>query len=414
MKRFLYLKVKHSGPRIAEACFQFTPKVSLYGDTHLYLEIGSTAKVFGGEMNLLLKADELLSSFFEPTERQWVVGDRMEWARSCVQPRDMWLPPGKQQGFFWALPVQQLAQCGDPMTLGEVEREREQLALFMMRVGLKRVGDFAGLSCDAVTHRFGNLGLELHEWVHGKKELLPPLYVAQEKIQETVDGEEIPSLETLLFILRAVLVRFEAQLKGRAQAAKVLKFEFVLESSAPLLKYLEISDPCQDTTSLVRLLQDFFRNLSWDSPLVCLHLQIAETVAYSTAQLSLFEKLENRSEELGKFIGRLRGRFGEEEVGVPELLESYLPEKSWRLSWPVSKKPTARGREFPDRPLFLLPKPTPFPFPDRYVLKPSEEVWAEWWNGGGQRRYFIAEKESSPSLWIFSEEKKWFIHGAFD
>lgn len=414
MKRFLYLQVKHSAARVAEACFALTPKVTLYSDRHLYLEIAGTTKLFGGELALLQRADQIFSTFLEPHERRFVVTDRAEWAQPCLQKQDLWLPPAKGQAFFWELPIQRLGHCGDPQTLAESSRDREKLVLFLRQVGMKRVGDFARLPAESVKHRFGEAGLALHEWARGKKELLPPLYVAQEKIQETI-ADDIPSLETLLFLLRAVLARFEAQLKGRAQAVKCLKFEFLLESSEPLVKYFEISDPCQDASQMVRLLRDFFRDLHWESPLISLHVQVLDAVPYKTGQLSLFDKLENNFEDLGKFIGRLRGRFGEDHIGVPELLESYLPEKSWRLAWPPPKK-KARPRDFPDRPLFLLPAPVPFPWPERYELKALEDLWTEWWDGANPRRYFLAAKPPAPALWVFLDviHKKWFVHGTFD
>jgi len=415
-KRFLYLRVSHSAARVAESLLALTPKVSLYADRDLYLEIGGTAKLFGGEMGLLFQADTILTAFMEAKERRWVVVDRPEWAQACVQQQDLWLPPGKSQEYFWGLPVSRLAACGDPKTLEDETREREKLADFMLRVGIKKVGDFARLPQATVTHRFGELGEKLHGWAAGKRELLPPLYVAEEKIQESIDGDEIASLETLLFLLRGVLVRFEAQLKGRGQAVKAMRFEFVLESSEPLLKYFEISDPSQDASALIKVLQDFFRDLFWESPLIQLHIQITETIPHRVGQLSLFDALENRFDDLGKFVSRLRGRFGEEQVGIPELLESYLPEKSWQLAWPPTAKPKTRVREFPDRPLFLLPTPTPLANPDSYQLQGAEDLWAEWWDGGGQRRYFVARRSSSPPLWIFLDvpRKKWFVHGTFD
>jgi len=413
-KRFLYLQVKHSAARVAEASFALTPKVSLYADRHLYLEIAGTAKLFGGEMGLLQRADEIFSAFLEPEDRRFVVTDRAEWAQACLQDQDLWIPPDKSEAFFWTLPVQRLSLCGDPQTLEDTSRDREKLAGFMKQVGIKRVGDFAKLPVASVKHRFGELGLVLHDWARGKKDLLPPLYAAQEKIQETI-ADDIPSLETLLFLLRTVFVRFEAQLKGRAQAVKTLKFEFLLEEAEPLVKYFEISDPCQDATQMVKLLRDFFRDLHWESPLVSLHVQVLDAVPYKTGQLSLFDKLENNFEDLGKFIGRLRGRFGEDQVGVPELLESYLPEKSWRLAWPPPKK-KSRSRDFPDRPLFLFPRPAPFPNPERFELKALEDLWTEWWDGSGPRRYFIAAKPPSPALWVYLDvfQKKWFVHGSFD
>jgi protein ImuB len=418
MKRILYIRGPAPAiPALGEACFSLTPKVSVSSENEIFLEVGGTQRALGGEARTLMLADGLVTTFGLGDGAARVLTDRPEWARALAPVSgEVILAPGRSQERLFALPIGRLVHCGDPAVIPEELREREALVRFMKRVGMPFIRDFAGLPPAAVLRRFGKMGLTLQEWVLGKRELILPPFTPEEKIREWVDTDEITSLDSLLLNLHDVLARIEARLQGRGRLAKRLLFTFNLESHAPLVKPFELSEPCRETKQLLRLSAEFLNGVRWESPLVRLEIEVADTLPWQPGQLSLFDEVENRFYDLAQYVARLRTRFGESSVGFPGLRESYLPERSWQPCFPPEKAPPPRN-PYPERPLFLFNPPRRCSPPRHWHLIPSENLVTEWWEGtGGNRHYFIARDPKGECLWVYRDDRsgEWFLHGTFD
>ena len=413
MKRILYLESRSSLSDFAEACLALTPKIHLYRERELYLDLAPTEKALGGETGQLLCLENLLESF--AFDGKLVAVDRPEWARPLATQPVTWIPRGESHARLLSLPIDRLPFCGDPAEVDEKLPELEKLAQFMRRVGIKHLRDFTRLQPSAIGRRFGKLGARLHDWVMGKREVSLPLFEPPERIVEEMPTEEIASLEALLFCLRQILIRIEARLTGRSRMVKQLLIELKLESGKSVRKHLTLAQPLVEATEILKLLREYLNKMKWDSPLAHLRVEVAQAIPKTEGQLSLFDRGENRLTDLGKYIERLRARFGETAVGFPELKESYRPERSWKNVWPP--RPSGLPRQsFPHRPLFLYTPPRPASPKPNWHLTPSENLAAEWWDEGGYRRYFVAETPRGEKLWIFLDgsSREWFLHGTFD
>jgi hypothetical protein len=66
--------------------------------------------------------------------------------------------------------------------------------------------------------------------------------------------------------------------------------------------------------------------------------------------------------------------------------------------------------------LFVFVPPRPCSPPQGWELTPTENLTAEWWELGGNRRYFIAENRQGERLWVYQDREtgSWFLHGTFD
>lgn len=411
--RTLYLKSPQPLSALAESCFALTPKVTLCGPFDLYLEIGCTEKLFGGEAALLHKAEKLFDAFTSRSCRK-VLTDRPEWARALLQDTDVLLPPGKSAEFLRLLSLDKLTYMGDPFADEEEKKEKTKLVTFMKKVGLRSCGDFLDLPIAAVHQRFGKLGETLHDWTSGRRQLCLPLFHSDEPLRESLDAEDLHSLEALLFRLRQSLIRIEARLHGRACAAKKIRLTFNLESHPAVTKTLELTEGFQDAQTLLRVLKEFLGAFHWESPLVRLELEIQDFIPHRPGQLSLFDDSENRFQDLAQYVARLRARFGEDRAGFAALQSSYLPERSCKLTWPPPPL-SAKRESFPPRPLFLYSQPKPFQPSARWDLALTENLFTEWWEPHGQREYFIARNDAQ-CLWVYRDhsERSWFIHGSFD
>jgi protein ImuB len=414
-KRILYFKggvAAAAMSALGEACFSLTPKVAVSPDGEIYLDIGSTQKVLGGEARTLMLAEGLTSMFGLVGSRTLVLTDRPEWARALARDPaaasgDVILPPGTSAERILKLPLAAVVDLGDPSTLATERPEREAL--------ISCIRDFAGLPAPAVSRRFGKSGLILREWVLGERELLLPPFVPEETIKESVDADELTSLDALLFLLQEALGRIEARLQGRACAAKRLKLTFNLESHAPLVKSVELSQACREAAVMLRVLQEFLSGVTWQSPLVRLEIEVVDMLTWQPGQLSLLDEMENRFPDLAEYVARLRARFGAGAVGFPSLRESHLPERSWVPVWPPEVSPPRRER-YPERPLFLFNPPKLVSPPRHWNLTPSENLAVEWWEPGGSRQYFVAQDPRGECLWVYldTQTREWFIQGTFD
>lgn len=412
MKRILYFHSPSPLGTFAEACLSLTPNLFVFDEHEIFLEIGGTQKLFGGEAGLLLKAETLAANF--RLQKRMVLCDRPEWGRALSTAPEVVIPPGKSREALGRLPISRLGLCGDPHTFSEEEKEREKLVLFLRKVGLRTIGDFAALPATAVNRRFGKMGVLLREWVTGEKEFLLPPFFAKEVLKENVDADEVTSLDSLLLFLRQGLVKLELRLRGRALSAKKLQLTFNLESKNAVTRVLEVAHPTQDAQALLKLLKDFLPTVQWDSPLARLEIEVIDTLPWTPGQLSLLDKGENRFYDLAQYVGRLRARLGAAKVGFAEFQESYFPESSWKNVWPPSVK--SAPQDVPNRPLFLFFPPKPCSPPKNWELIPSEDISSEWWERNDRRSYFVAKNPQGAQLWVYfdRQEREWFLHGVFD
>lgn len=414
--RILYFASSRPLLPFAEACLALTPKVSIVSQAQnfeIFLDIEPTGKVFGGEARLLFHAENLAKEF--GWEGRQVLADRPEWARPLARRRQLLLPPGRAQNALWQLPIGHLAECGDPQTIEDERKEREALVVFLRKVGMQGIGDFTRLPAASIGARFGELGVQLHEWACGKRTLCLPVFLPEEPIAETVDAEDVDCLDRLLVLARETLRRFECRLRARGLAARKLVIRFRLESGRTMEKILQLTEPVQEAEALLKLLYDFLQSTTWDSPLIKLTLAVTESGPVLVGQLDLFDESENRFADLAQYVGRLRARYGQEAIGVADLRQSYIPERSWELVWPPSTGiPKTPRKE--SRPLFLFTPPRPCTPPKDWRMTPTENLVAEWWEDGGSRQYFIAENARGERLWVYREREKdeWYLHGTFD
>lgn len=417
--RVLYLKSKKA-TTFAEACLTLSPRVFVWNGEELYIDLTPTLAYFKGEAGWIAKFEKLRESFKESSP--YLLTDRFEWAKTFYEPMEagsgaLVIPPDQSKSLLWQLPIERLMAVGDPALLSAQRQDRLYLVSFMRRVGLNRIADFARLDATAISRRFGKLGLILHEWIEGQREVALPPFTPTEPIREFVEAEDLISKEALLLRLRPSMDRIQARLTGRGEGAKAIKISFHFDGGATQHEMADFHEPTRDVERLMKPLQNYLSQPRWEAPLTFLELEVARSAAFHTGQLSLFDLTENRMADLAVYVQALRGRLGSGAVGFAELRESYLPERSWKKVWPPPKKERATRPFLGTRPPILYSPPRPYAFNRNAKLTPSENLASEWWEEtGAYRRYFLAHTHYGNRLWIFwdCQKQEWFLQGAFD
>ena len=378
----------------------------------IYADITCTENLFGGVFNLLQKAESILVTFNSPCS--WVLTERVSWAKPlCIKEKNIF-NPGESSPTLLSLPIESLALCGNPITLKEEQKERQELIRFFKKIGMVFCSDFLKIPRPSLAHRFGQLGLRLADALEGNQEPLLPIYSPQEPIVFSIDTENLGSLEALLFELKPILPTLELRLQGRQALIQKIRLTFHLENKTKQTHEVSFSQLTRDPIIVYKVLTEALSKVSWSSPLHRLSLEVIDSVQQNPGQLDLWDKTEEQLEELSGFVERMEKRFGKGQVGFAEVVANYLPEKSWRLIYP----PVSEELFYPDhsRPVFLFETPFPFYPSSHWKLTELERLNLHWWEKNISRQYFLAEGDNGEKLWVFFDPytHKWFCHGSYD
>jgi protein ImuB len=165
--------------------------------------------------------------------------------------------------------------------------------------------------------------------------------------------------------------------------------------------------------------------------------EVVETVPGQYFQRHFFNKKEEEQEAWNSLIERLCEKLGrscvrgQEPAFVAEPVENYKPENGWRRRVVENQKSLLLGVDLPlpERPLRLLPKPTPLAKNGNSLVgrdreweisdwEGPERISGEWWGEEFRRDYFRVGTKNGEQLWIFRIPEAAgdyvYLHGYFD
>jgi protein ImuB len=120
-------------------------------------------------------------------------------------------------------------------------------------------------------------------------------------------------------------------------------------------------------------------------------------------------------------VESLRARFGSDGVYGMELVGDHRPERIWsKLTDELLVHAAGAGPSLPDspdRPLWILPAPSPL----NEELTPAccddaERIESGWWDGGDIRRdYYVVTTACGQRFWVYQDcaTRAWYLHGIF-
>lgn len=447
---------RESFEALASACFRFSPLVALRYPDSIFINIRGCDGLFS-EKGLALRLLALGRRFCEPNSFQ----GRVTFAEDV--PTALALARFPLSSVKRGLPLEALSDYDAPFgkKSGKVSpRFMDQTLLVLKKLGLKNLGDFMDLPPQSLAARFGQQGVEMRARIDGAYELPWPNFQPQEEIAESVELDEEVHLESVFFVLRGVVDRTMARLRGLAKRASKLAIELEVKKLSTVahedLKRrweIELPIPQGAAPALMGILRDRIDFDLTRQPLVggvervC--FQILETVPGQGAQLDFFDKKEEEQEKWNGLVGRLVHQLGKESVFVAHPVDRYLPEKAWRRA--LQEMPKTLETEFRDteqgreRPLRVLKTPEPLQFQNGFLLHRDGKRWKllraegpermtpEWWSVDKPseisdpkdfkltRDYYQMTVEKGQQLWVFlsysessREEGSLFLHGYFD
>lgn len=415
---------------LAEACLRLSPQVAVRGREAVFIEIG---------------ACRLLYSETSIKQRLLALAHRLvrRGVRVAIE-RDAGLALARARVPFELerMPLSSLADFVDPFG-AEAARDPEsarsqarqlgrQVAL-LAELGVRSVGEFLQLPPASLASRLGREALSLSARVRGELGYAWPGFHPPEKISERSDaGGE--NLEALLFVIRGLLDRVTARLRGRALRASSIEVTLEMERWSTLTPdrgggrrfVISFSLPQGALAGMLPVIRERLgfelQKEPLEAPVECVEIEVLETVPGRGAQKDFFSRKEEQDELIESLLGRIGHKFGHQlgqaAAFIARPIARHLPEKSYERTLEV-----APSREapvvFPRRPSRLLPEPERISFQGLRVaaFEGPERISPEWWEQvDSERDYYRVVLSDGAMLWVYREPgtREYFVHGIFD
>lgn len=349
----------------------------------VWLDITGAAHLVGGEEALCDELAERLSALGHRARIAIADGPRIAQAlarwgvEGAGSERGVIAPPGRGAEALAPLPVQAL-----PLDA--------EVASFLVRVGLLRVGDLARLPRASAAARLGKAATEVMALVSGYDPAPLAPFEPPRVLEEATSFEDgIEGAESLLFVLRGMTSRVGARLAARGEATGQLEVAIAYDRSIAKLRLpdlgrqlsegedeeglrftIELPAPLADAADLLRPLKARLEQIELLAPAVALRLTTTHIVPARRVQLDLSRDRAADPDSLPALLAELSAEIGAERVGVLEVVDAHRPEARSRLApaSPASTErraaaPAAPSEEaqalVPPGPARLLPKPIP-------------------------------------------------------
>ena len=432
--------------RLARWAGRWSPLVEVDGADGLRIEVSGVAHLFGGETAL----GEDVRRRFETLGLT---------ARVAIAPT---------AGAAWAIARFGEAPSPRPASPGRFLRqgEREAIAALLAplpvaalrlpagatrtleRLGLKTIGDLAGVPRRSLARRFREADnpLDALDRMLGRRPepltATPCEMPPREQLRLAEPVEHPQAAPQALELLVPGLVR---QLEARRLGARRLALSGYRVDGSVALASVATALPSREPRHLQRLLADkaaaldpgfgfdgFALEASWCEPLGAVQDGLAGGAPPGV--------------EVARLVDRLSVRLGADKVRRPQARASHLPERTngWRPAIGAAKPASAaRPRSTAQRPQRLLDVPeaiaviyaTPEGMPRRFVwrrgvhdiarVEGPERISPEWWREPARTRlrdYYCVEDSIGRRFWIYREGvigdgrgglPDWYMHGLF-
>jgi protein ImuB len=312
------------------------------------------------------------------------------------------------------------------------------------------MGELGRAPVRAITSRFGQTGLQAVQRASGLgRESAWPVFRPEERIIETVSvdpDQGIMNLEPVLFLLRPVLDRVMARVRGRAEAVAAFELLVLQERHSGVRQAARnieftLHFPHSDAAILMPLVQERlnreFQLQPLEAPVNCLRIETTATVPGPSRQKDFYSRKEEDGEAWGGLVGRLHERLGLTRAFRAAPARTWLPENrvsGYPLMHGASAALAAEPRpDFARRPLVLLKQPKLlrrlqqwFLYEDPgsgqharrkcVALEGPERLGGEWWFRTAERSYYRATLEDGAEWWIYrtADSPHFYLHGVFE
>ncbi len=447
-----HLQVRPSDPagdlafleRLAVWAQRWGPWSAIDAPDGVLVDVTAVAHLFGGERRLLADATArcnarglAISAAIAPTAGA-------AWALAHFAASGAILGPDEDIAARLAdLPVAALRLDNDVL-------------LVLRRLGLKRLGDLAGIGegksgRDAVHRRFRNRKspaanpLIRMDQLAGRvpEPLLPVVPLTAPLVQRRL-MEPIRHRSLLDQVVDDLAHDMARALEGRGEGARRLQLGMWRVDGEVVMRELELAAATRDAAHICRLFASKLDDVDAGFGIEMLRLRASWAEPLALGQADLEAAAEEHGTSLAACIDRLIVRLGKEAVQRPVLRASHIPERAQGWQPPLDPEPAQQEElAFHTRPLKLLERAepvtvlyaTPDGAPRRFRWRGEvfevaraegpERIAPEWWREKGATRlrdYYRVEDDTGRRFWLYRAgllgdgrggAPDWFVQGLF-
>ncbi len=332
--------------------------------------------------------------------------------------------------------------------------------LVLRRLGLKRLGDLAGIEegrdrtgsgRDAIQRRFRNRKspaanplIRMDQLLGRVPEPLLPVVpvtapMVQRRLAEPIRHRAL--LDTVVTDLAADMAR---TLEAKGEGARRLQLGMWRVDGEVLVRELEMAAATRDPDHMCRLFAERLDDIDAGFGIEMLRLRAAWSQPLGLGQADLEAAAEQHGTSLAACMDRLTTRLGKGAVQRPVPRASHIPERAQGWQPPLEPEPAEQHQlAFHTRPLKLLDRPerisvlyaAPEGYPRRFSwrgqvcevarVEGPERIAPEWWRERGSARlrdYYRVEDEAGRRYWIYrgglatdgrGGMPDWYLQGLF-
>lgn len=425
-----------AAPSVAENFLIFSPRVHYRAPGLVFLDVTSTAKMFGGEYKLLQEALHVSREFFAGTTG--AISDTPWGAQAlAAESPDSVSSPDHEVEDLASAPLTRLHQLEGLIAWRSAEQIESVIDFFHM-LGIHRLGSIRKFQVDSFHDRWKETGTLIWKRLHGlDKQVISPL-LPTEALRDYVHLDFPASLlPFLLHCLERGLKRLLGRLQGRGEYAQKIIVQLFCEYSDRVhVIELQPATPSRQLELFLKLLENKLGEISLDNPVKQIEIEVIPCPE-KVMQLSFFEPRISDREKLSQLVSVFHQ--AQLTTGFLRPKDEILPEESWSVTpefedyEPVEDEVDVEGRSFRIRPahsfsLSQAPRPSrllkkPKSLSEREVDKfhflshqPIERLEDSWWESSRGRDYFFALSPKGQFVWLFYDriEHRYYLHGYFD
>lgn len=302
---------------IARQLINLSPRVSGL-ELGIFLLDASGLSHLGGESRLATNALKILSKLSYVESRIGIADSAFAASIATRLKGRRWhmVPHGKDKSFIAPMPVEYL-----PLEQESVDILRD--------LGIKTIGDFAGLSFSSVAERFGDEGRKAHELALGldhRRPTLPQVFKDRQCSMEI--GAPIESLNQTLFILKSLIDRLSSDLKKDGLCAEELIVSFFNENDLFDERPIKLIAPTNSAKFLIEVIKLSLETTKLQREFTGVRISVQRYCdeTWQQSHLSMSATVDEQlvlNEPSMLLLQRLTTRLGEGKVVHPQAGDGY-------------------------------------------------------------------------------------------
>ena len=431
---------------LARWAVQYTPWITRDESDGLFLDITGTAHLFNGEAAMLNRIIGQLCDFGLTVRASAADTKGAAWALARFASQSVIAPKGRTREAVTSLPVAAL-------------RIDDDVVVALNRLGLRVIGDIAGMQRRVLTRRFGETLVQRLDQMFGAEfEPISPCARTPPYAVRLSLPEPIGKTEDVTAALLRLLIRLCERLERDQRGARQMRLSIQRTDHSEQAVEIGLARASRDPMRIARLFDHAIDGLDagFGIDAVRLYASVTETLepkqdTHSSGQDQVsrpsgqdqVSRQDRNEDALNDLIARLGNRIGFDRVTRFLPAESHVPEHAVTVAAAAYSQPEEFPENGPCRPIILFTPERITPIEDQnppdtfrwrgvsfdthHATGPERIAPQWWWDDpnwrSGPRDYWRVQTAQGRRLWLFYAHGStqpydgmppgWFTHGEF-